>query len=128
EKLCEDYNIKYAFIGCSIGSLQKSTFMYLVPKSKAKVKAELSPLELPGPIEFLGGFGIVCEDSNGKRSIHLHGVISDKLGCTYGGHFVKGQNPVLVTIDLILIEVKGMKLLRKYDKETEAIVFAPEPI
>jgi len=40
---------------------------------------------------------------------------------------VKGQNQVLVTMDLVIIEVKGVKLLRKYDEETELVNFAPEP-
>jgi len=128
EKICEDYGIRYAFVGCSIGSLQKATFMYLVPKPEVKVKAGYStPFELPGPIEFLGGLGVVCEGVNREKLTHFHGTVSDKLDHVYGGHFVKGQNPVLVTMDLIIVEVKGVKLLRKYDEETELVNFAPEP-
>jgi len=128
EKICEDYGIKYAFVGCSIGSLQKATFLYLVPKPEAKVKAGYTaPFELPGPIEFLGGLGLVCEGADGEKLTHFHGTVSDKLDHVYGGHLVKGQNPVLVTMDLIIIEVKGVKLLRKYDEETELVNFAPEP-
>jgi len=128
EKICEDHGIKYAFVGCSIGSLQKATFLYLVPKPEAKVKAGYTPpFELPGPIEFLGGLGLVCEGVDGERLTHFHGTVSDKLDHVYGGHFVKGQNLVLVTMDLVIIEVKGVKLLRKYDEETELVNFAPEP-
>lgn len=128
EKICEDYSIKYAFIGCSIGSLRKASFLFAVPKPEAKVKAGYStPLELTGPIEFLGGLGVVCEDEKGERLTHFHGTVSDKLDHVYGGHFMKGQNPVLTTIDLIIIEIKGAKLLRRYDDETGLVNFAPEP-
>jgi len=128
EKICEDYGIKYAFVGCSIGSLQKATFMYLVPKPEAKVKAGYTaPFELPGPIEFLGGLGVVCEGEKGERITHFHGTVSDQLDHVYGGHFVKGKNAILVTMDLIIVEVEGVKLLRKYDKETDLVNFAPEP-
>jgi hypothetical protein len=128
EKICEDYGIRYAFIGCSIGSLRKATFMYAVPKPEAKIKAGYSaPFELAGPVEFLGGLGVVCEGEKGEKLTHFHGTVSDKLGRVYGGHFVKGQNAILATIDLIIIEIKGAKLLRKYDEETGLVNFVPEP-
>lgn len=127
ERICEDYEIKYAFVNCSIGSLEKATFMIVAPKPEAKIKAGYTaPFELPGPIEFLGGHGIVCKGANGERVTHFHGVISDQFNHVYGGHFVKGKNPILATMDLIISEVKGVKLLRKYDEETNLINFAPE--
>lgn len=128
EKICKDHGIKYAAVVCSIGSLQKATFMYLVPKPEAKMKAGYTaPYELPGPIEFLGGQGIVCEGENGEMITHFHCTISDQLDHVYGGHVVKGKNPILMTMDLVIIEIKGAKLLRKYDAETEVVQFSPEP-
>jgi predicted DNA-binding protein with PD1-like motif len=128
EKICEDYEVRYAFVNCSIGSLQKATFMIIAPKPEAKIKAGYTaPFELPGPIEFLGGHGIVCKGENGESITHFHGVISDQFNHVYGGHFVKGKNPILATMDLIIIEVKDVKLLRRYDEETDLVHFAPEP-
>lgn len=127
ERICEDYGIKYAFVSCAIGSLQKATFMYVVPREEAKIGAGYSsPLEIPGPIEFLGGTGVVCEGEKGERLTHFHGTISDKLDRVYGGHFMKGKNPVLVTMDLVIVEIKGMRLFRKYDKETDVVNFLPQ--
>jgi hypothetical protein len=127
EKICADYGIDYAFVACSIGSLQKSTFMFAVPKPEAKIKiAYGEPFEIPGPIEFLGGQGVVCKNAKGETQTHFHGAISDKLQRIYGGHLLKGGNPSLATIDLIINEVKGMKLLRKYDEETGFVNLFPE--
>ena len=127
EKVCEKYGVKYGLIGCSIGSLRKAAFMYLVPMPETKVGAGYTPpFELPGPIEFLGGMGVICESEKGEKMIHFHGVVSDRLDRVYGGHFVKGKNPILVTMDLMIIEVEGIKMLRKYDEETDLINFAPE--
>lgn len=128
EKLCDEYGMKYAFVDCAIGSLEKATFMYLVPKPEAKIKAGYcAPFELSGPIEFLGGLGIVCEGEKGERITHFHGTFSDQLDHVYGGHLVKGKNPTLITMDLIITEIKDVKLLRKYDPETEIVNFSPEP-
>jgi hypothetical protein len=128
EKVCDDYEIQYAFIGCSIGSLKKATFMYVVPKPEAKVNAAYSdPLEIPGPIEFLGGFGVICEGEDGERLTHFHGTVSDRLDHVYGGHFLKGKNPILVTMDLVIVGVEGVRFLRRYDSETDLVNFSPEP-
>lgn len=127
EKICNDHGIRYGLVNC-IGSLQKATFMYVVPIPEAKVKAGYTaPFELRGPIEFLGGLALVCETDDGDKNTHLHGSFSDQLDHLYGGHLVKGGNPILVTMDLVILELTGMKLLRRYDEETDLVNLAPEP-
>jgi predicted DNA-binding protein with PD1-like motif len=126
EKVCEDHGISYGLVNC-IGSLQKATFMYVVPIPEAKVGAGYTaPYELPGPIEFLGGLALVCETESGEKNTHLHGSFCDQLDHLYGGHLVKGGNPILVTMDLAIIELTGMKVLRRYDEETDLVNLAPE--
>lgn len=129
EKICADHGIEYAFVTCSVGSLQKSTLLLATPNEDAKIKISYgAPIEVPGPIEFLGGQGVVCKGEKGERLTHFHAILSDKLGKVYGGHAIKGRNPALVTIDLVVIEVKGIKFIRRYDEETGFINFSPEPI
>jgi len=127
EKIVEDYNIKYAIVCVSLGSLQSSTFMYTVPKPEHKLKAGYSsPCEIKGPIEFLGAVGLVSEKLEGEKSSHFHGVICDKEGIIHGGHLVKGKNKALYTIELVILEVKNVKLHLKYDEEVDGFCLFPE--
>ena len=43
----------------------------------------------------------------------------------FGGHLVKGHNPTLTTVDLVVIEVSGVEMLRQYDEETDLTQFYP---
>lgn len=126
EKICKDFGVKNAFVCCSIGSLQKAAFQYLIPKPQLKLKTGYGePLEVPGPIELVAGMGIVCHNEKGEMATHLHAFFSDyRPGPDhgYGGHMVKGKNPILATMDLLILEVKGVDITRKYDEETEIAV------
>jgi len=129
EKICKNHNIKSAFVCVSIGSLQKATFMIAMAKQGTKLGiAYTEPIEVPGPIEFLSGLGMVCEgEKEGELETHFHATFSNEKKEVYGGHLVKGKNPTLATIDLSIIEVKGIKLLRKFDEETGFVLISPEP-
>jgi len=128
ERICEDNGVKYAVASCTIGSLSKSTFLIAMPKKDDPEKIVYSsPIEVSGPIEFLGGQGIVCKDEKGETVTHFHASLTDKSGRVYGGHLVKGGNLILVTIDLVIMEVKDVRFLRKYDEETGFVNFSPEP-
>jgi predicted DNA-binding protein with PD1-like motif len=120
EKICKDFNIKTAVVCCSIGSFQKVKFQYLIPKPELKLKSGYGePVELQGPIEVSAGMGLVTQDEKGNITTHFHAVFHDKLDHTYGGHLVRGGNPILATIDLTIIEIKGLNIIRSYDEETE---------
>lgn len=117
EELCRENGIAYAQIATCFGSLQKSGYYYLVPDPSAYLGASYGPLQQKeGPIEFLSGTGFVCQ-REGEFEIHLHGTIADQHGAVFGGHFVKGENPVY-TVDVLVTEVLGMDLTRKLDGES----------
>ncbi|MCC3358129.1 PPC domain-containing DNA-binding protein [Bacillus sp. REN16] len=119
EELCKEAGITYASVANCFGSFQKAAYFYLVPKPESNVGAGYGDLTvLNGPIEFLNGTGVVCQ-RDGDFETHLHGTFCDKEGKVYGGHIVKGQNPV-ITVDLILSEIVGVELFRKFDEETGA--------
>ena len=117
-------DIKYALVNC-FGSFSAAGYMYLVPKETAKVGAGYGDvLKQGGPVEFLSGVGVVCQNA-GACDIHFHGTMCDKEGTVFGGHLVKGHNPTLTTVDLVVIEVSGVEMLRQYDEETDLTQFYP---
>lgn len=127
EDICKENQIKYASIINCFGSFQETGYLYLVPKPESPVGAGYSDLmTATGPIEFLNGTGIVCQRDN-QFEIHLHGTMCDQEGQVFGGHMVKGQNPV-ITVDLILIEIQDMELNRTFDEETGGYQLYPKEI
>ena len=71
-------------------------------------------------MEILSAQGVVCEKEEGGTHIHLHAVLCDKEGDVIGGHIVPGDNPALATIDLIITEIKDVRLMARYDPETDS--------
>ena len=127
EKITKDYNIKNAVVCVSIGSLQSSTFMYVVPKPEHKLKAAYAPpTDIEGAVELLAAIGLVSETREGESLSHFHGTVCDKEGKIHGGHLVKGKNQALYTIELVILEVKNVSLTRKFDEEVDAPSLFPE--
>ncbi|TQR09072.1 PPC domain-containing DNA-binding protein [Psychrobacillus soli] len=124
EQLCAENDIQYATIISCFGSFQRSGFVYLVPNETSIIGVGYNDLVVKeGPIEFLQGTGVVCK-REGAYETHFHGTMCDQKGNIFGGHFIKGENPV-ITVDLVLAEVTGMEFHRKFDPETGANQFFP---
>ncbi|MGE7979292.1 PPC domain-containing DNA-binding protein [Psychrobacillus sp. NPDC093200] len=124
EAICEANQITSATIVSCFGSFQKCGFVYLIPADSSKIGVAYNEMIVKeGPIEFLHGTGVICQ-REGKYATHFHGSMCDQYGAVFGGHFIKGENPV-ITVDLVLAEVKGMEFHRKHDEETGAIQFYP---
>ncbi|MBA7620722.1 hypothetical protein ES703_28076 [subsurface metagenome] len=99
-----------------------------MPNEKTKLGAAYDPPQtIPGPIEIMGIQGVIFETESGEVALHLHGVFCDKDGKTLGGHIVPGGNPVLATLDAVIGEVAGVRMMRRYDEETDLNLFSPEP-
>jgi len=125
EAVCKKNGIDYALVNC-FGSFSSAGYMYLVPKAEAKVGAGYGDvLKVGGPVEFLSGVGVVCK-KDGDCDIHFHGTMCDRDGTVFGGHIVKGENPTLTTVDLVIMEVEGVEMLRQYDEETDLTQFYPQ--
>ena len=71
--------------------------------------------------------GIICETPNGEKDIHLHLAVNDEVLRFTAGHAKKGETTVGDTMDVVILEIKGGKMIRKLDKETGEVEFAPEP-
>lgn len=129
KKICDEYGIKNGVVTTSIGSLHQAVFKYLVPNPKLKMRAGYGePYVLDGPIEFCSGMGLICQDEKGELAVHFHGVFNTTIkqgyekvvpDYIYGGHLEEGKNPVAATLDLMIVELKGVEIVRKYDEETE---------
>ena len=127
EAVCQKHHIQYGYFGSVMGSLSKAT--YIIPLKDPTQPLGFrfcDPIEIDGPIDLLGGQGVICQSDKGERMIHLHahGVTPDRI--VFGGHFSAGGNPVLATIDLVIVEFDGAKLMRRYDPESGLMVFSPE--
>ena len=97
-----------------------------MPKESAKVKAGYGDvIKKDGPIEFLNGTGVVCQNA-GKYDTHFHATMCDKEGTVFGGHIVKGTTPALTTVDLVIFEISDVQMLREYDEETDLTQFVPK--
>ena len=81
-------------------------------------------LHLTGPIELTAGSGIVCHDDQGNTNLHVHMSLSDRYGSAHGGHLVEGTR-VLLTVDVVIAEIGGLVMGRKFDEELEVPLFAP---
>ena len=127
EAVCQKHHIEYGYFGSVMGSLSQAT--YIIPLKDPTQPLGFrfcEPIEVEGPIDLLGGQGVICQSEKGERMIHLHaqGVTPDRV--VFGGHFSAGGNPVLATIDLIIVEFDGAKLMRRYDPQSGLMVFSPE--
>ena len=60
-------------------------------------------MEGPG-IEILTLGGEVRPDDTGRPRAHLTGTISDAGAQVYGGTFLRGQNTICITLELVLQE------------------------
>ena len=124
EAACEKNGIKYAYVTC-FGSFRETGYMYLVSKPEAKVGAGYGDvLKCGGPIEFLNGTGVVCQNDE-KYDTHFHATMCDASGKVFGGHIVKGTTPALTTVDLVIFEIEDVKMLRVSDEETALTQFFP---
>ena len=81
-------------------------------------------LHLTGPIELPTASGIICHDDEGNPTLHVHIRLSDRPGNAHGGHLVEGTK-VLLPVDVILAELEGLVMGRKFDEELEVPLFAP---
>jgi uncharacterized protein len=126
EEACRKLDIKAGAIISCIGSLQKSSIMIAVPLNNKMGAGYSEPITLEGPLEFLSGQGTIGQDEDGAITVHLHGVVSDKGGRVHGGHFVKGHNPVLITCEILLARIEGIRIRRGFDPGTDMKLFLLE--
>lgn len=125
EEACKRAGVNNGVILSAIGSLNGVQFCNPVelPEKKAGYGYG-ETLHLTGPIELTSASGIICHDDEGNTNLHVHISLSDRHGNAHGGHLMEGTK-VLLTVDVIIAEIEGLVMGRKFDRELEVPLFAP---
>lgn len=123
-EICKSNGIKTGIVEMAIGSLRKARFCWAIPANNKRGARRSDPVEVDGPIEFIAGQGIICVAGE-KPVVHFHGVLTDKEGKSWSGHFFEGGNPIHVTMDVVIREVKGVGMKTVYDEEVDVDVNVP---
>lgn len=98
ERLCATHGIRHAVVRSAVGSLVDAALGYGEGDSMT-----LITVEGPG-IEILSLGGEVRPGEDGKPVATMRGTISDSDASIYGGEFVRGGNPICITLEIALQE------------------------
>ena len=121
---CKRAGINNGVILSAIGSLDSPHFCDVVELPTKAGYGYGEVLHLTGPIELTNASGIICHDDEGNTNLHVHMTLTDRHGNAHGGHLVEGTK-VLLTVDVIIAEIEGVVMGRKFDEELEVPLFAP---
>ena len=114
EEICRKHGVLQAIITGTIGSVVNPRFDWASTVEERPGTGHTSSRSIEGAGSLISGQGLVCRSEDGSElDVHLHCTITDPSGAVYGGHFPKGTVPVLSTIDVSLIEITGVKLIRR---------------
>lgn len=123
EEACQGPGIKSGAITSCIGSLQRASLMIVVPLDNKIGAGYSDPRVIEGPLELISAQGTIGLEEGGEIAIHLHGAVSDQEGHVHGGHLVRGGNPVLITCEVMVTQVEGIRIAKGYDPEVEMNIF-----
>jgi predicted DNA-binding protein with PD1-like motif len=113
EEICRKHGVRQAMIVGTIGSVVNPHFEWASTVEERPGTGHTSSKSIEGPGSLISGQGLVCQKDDNELDIHLHCAITDPSGAVYGGHFPKGTVPVLSTTDVSLVEITGVKLIRR---------------
>ena len=114
EEICRKHGVRQAIITGTIGSVVNPRFDWASTVEERPGTGHTSSRSIEGAGSLISGQGLVCRSEDGSElDVHLHCTITDPSGAVYGGHFPRGTVPVLSTIDVSLIEITGVKLIRR---------------
>ena len=121
---CKRAGINNGVILSAIGSLDSPHFCDVVELPTKAGYGYGETLHLTGPIELTNASGIICHDDEGVTNLHVHMTLTDRHGNAHGGHLVEGTK-VLITVDVVIGEIEGMVMGRKFSEEMGVPLFAP---
>jgi predicted DNA-binding protein with PD1-like motif len=121
--LCKKYNFKAAAITVCFGSLASAGYEVIAKDENDPLGARLgAPLHMDGPLQLLSAQGTVSyEEKSGELVAHLHGAFIDKDAVVHGGHFLVEKCPVLRTMEIVIQEIVGIAITRRYNPVTNSI-------
>lgn len=110
---CQKHGVSAGAVTC-IGSLQKAAFVQ--PAVKNGTPAYSEPIEWNHLVEVLSATGFLSQTEKGELDLHMHALVVKEGGSISGGHLLKGENPVAVTIEFSVQAVQA-DAIRTYDKQ-----------
>jgi uncharacterized protein len=116
---CMAQGMKSGAVTSCIGSLQRASFFTVVPLPTKMGAGYGDPVEKEGPLELVSAQGTIGLDAEGNLLIHMHGALGDGRGNLYGGHLIKGKCPILITCEVMVAFLDGVRAVQKYDQETD---------
>ena len=122
---CGQYGIHNGVILSAIGSLACVRYCNVEALPDKKCGYGYGRvLCLDEPIELTGAGGVICSDADNNINLHIHLSLSDKTGKAFGGHLAEGTK-VLMTSDIVLGEIEGVRMLRQYDPDMDVFLLSP---
>lgn len=113
EKWCEERNMEAAAIVSAVGSVTKAMIRFGGKTEGTLVEGDLEVCALSGTLS--------------RHGMHLHLAVADADGSMTGGHLLAGTL-VRTTLEIVVQEIGGLRLLRKQDDRTGYQELFPEPI
>lgn len=98
EAAARELRVGRAVVRSAVGSLVDAALGYGQGDSKS-----VTTIEGPG-IEILTLSGEIRPDADGRPRASLRGTVSDSDAKVYGGLFLRGANPICITLELVLQE------------------------
>ncbi len=128
KEACERRGIKNGVVVSAIGSLDTAYYCDVQELPNAKCGYGYGEtLHITGPVELTGASGIICHDDDGSVNLHIHVSLSDRYGNAWGGHLKEGTK-VLMTTDVVVAEIEGIAMERKYDEDMDVMLFDPKQL
>jgi len=113
ERWCVERSVEAASITSAVGSLTQATIRYGGRNEGMITKGDLEVCAFSGTLS--------------RHGMHLHLAIADADGHMTGGHLMKGCL-VRTTLELVVQEIGGLRLLRRPDPTTGYEELYPEVI
>lgn len=118
-EVCMTHGLKSGVITSCIGSLQRASFFTAVPLPNKMGAGYGDPVVMEGPLELVSAQGTIGLDAEANLLIHMHGALGDGRGNLYGGHLIRGKCPILITCEVMIAFLEGVRALQRHDPETD---------
>ncbi|RYG72953.1 DNA-binding protein [Lentibacillus lipolyticus] len=100
----------------SIGSLKEVGYV-LFETIDGQPTGYGKELSIDRPVELLNGSGFICLDEHGELDMHLHGMVVEEDGTIKAGHFLRGKNPALITVEFSITYGEDIEARRMLDQD-----------